>query len=296
MINNNIFTNKMSSLWRFVILLAMLSITVQSFGQSNHEFSLYLEGSFSKLDYEVLQQKSRLENGFGFGARYGYYLSENWSIATGVGLQYLEGSIYLPAVEGAYQTRDLEGDEFEFRYRAGDFSENQHAYFLNVPLQIQYETSGATRFYAAAGVKAGIIVEAEYESKLASLTTSGYYPQYDVELTDPEFAGFGEFRAKNSTRSQLDLKTSYILNLESGVKFMLENEKSLYLGAFLDYGLNDIQPDASRERLIGYNSQYPVAFPFDSLLSSQRDMNSEKYINEVRTLAFGLKLQYGFQF
>ena len=32
------------------------------------------------------------------------------------------------------------------------------------------------------------------------------------------------------------------------------------MGLFLDYGLNDIKPDASRERLIDYNAQNPTDF------------------------------------
>lgn len=294
--NNNIITYKQPSLWRFVALLTIWSVTGQSFGQSNHEVSLYLQGSFSKLDYEVLGRDSGMENGFGIGASYGYYLSENWSIATGVELHYLEGSIYLNTVEGAYQTRDMEGEEFEFRYAAGDFSENQYAYFLNVPLQIQYETSGTTRFYAAAGMKAGIVLETEYETKLASLTTSGYYPQYDVELTDPEFSGFGEFGAVNNSKSELDLRTNFIANLESGIKFMLENSQSLYMGLFLDYGLHDIQPEASGERLIDYNNQDPEMFSTGSVLSATRDTGNGQYVDGLRTMTFGLKIQYGFQF
>ena len=77
---------------------------------------------------------------------------------------------------------------------------------------------------------------------------------------------------------------------------MLENSQSLYMGLFLDYGLNDIKPDASRERLIDYNAQNPTDFVFGSLLSSRRDINALQETDEVRTLAFGLKLQYAFQF
>ena len=293
---NNIKAAIKSAISGLAIVLALISVQGQALAQSKNEVSFYLQGSFSKLKFEALGQDSEMENGFGLGAKYAYYITENWSLGTGAELQYMEGSIFLPTVQGSFMTQDAEADEFEFRYRATNFSENQEVYFLNIPLQVQYESSGTVRFYAAAGVKAGLVLTSEYQSSATSFETSGFYSQYDVELTSPEFAGFGEFGAINNAESELNLKTNFVAHLESGVKLMLENSQSLYMGLFLDYGLNDIKPDASRERLIDYNAQNPTDFVFGSLLSSRRDINALQETDEVRTLAFGLKLQYAFQF
>ncbi|MDT0676551.1 hypothetical protein [Autumnicola musiva] len=40
----------------------------------------------------------------------------------------------------------------------------------------------------------------------------------------------------------------------------------------------------------------PTAFASGSLVSSYSDINSGQYVDEVRTLAFGLKIQYAFPF
>jgi len=278
------------------IILALFSVNGKALAQSKNEFSFYLQGSFSELAYEALGNKSELANGFGVGAKYGYYISDNWSLGTGAEIQYMKGSIFSPRVQGAFMTQDPEGEVFEFRYHADNFSEDQEVYFFNIPLQIQYESLGIIRFYAAAGVKAGLILASKYQNSATSLETSGYYPEYDVELTDPQFAGFGKFGGINNAKSDLNLKTNFIAHLESGIKLMLENSQSLYMGLFLDYGLNDIKPDGSEERLVNYNNQNPTAFAFGSVLSSQGDRDAEQYLDEVRTLAFGLKIQYAFQF
>ncbi|MFZ0490746.1 MAG: outer membrane beta-barrel protein [Salegentibacter sp.] len=267
-----------------------------SYGQSKNEVSFYLRGAFSKLDYEVLQNKNDMENGFSIGAGYSYYLSKNWSIGTGAELQYLEGSAYLSSVEDAYTTVDSEGEEFEFRYQVGDFWENQYAYFLNVPLKIQYETGDITRFYAAAGAKVGFVLQSEYDTEGSSLTTSGYYAQYDAELSDPKFAGFGDFGAIKTSRKDLGLQTNLVLNLETGVKFMLENDQALYMGLFVDYGLKDIKPEVDQANLIAYNTEDPMNFMNSSLLTSVKNTEATPYVDEVKTLAFGLKIQYAFQF
>ncbi|MBE7641095.1 outer membrane beta-barrel protein [Salegentibacter sp. BLCTC] len=294
--NKDIIVYKERFLLKLMILVVLISVTGSVLGQTNNEVSFILQGSFSKLDYKVLNQKSEMKNGFGFGAGYAFYLSENWSIGTGTELQYIEGSVYLPIIEGAYRTRDQEGENFEFRYQAKDFYENQYAYFLNIPLKIQYETKGITRFYAGAGIKAGLSLKSEYKSRLSSLVTSGYYPQYDVELKGPGFVGFGKFDEIDDSRSEFDINTSFILNLESGVKLILENKKSLYVGGFLDYGLNNIRSGASsEEKLIRYNSHDPIAFSASSLLNSRENSNSGSFIDEIRTFVFGLKLRYAFK-
>ena len=202
----------------------------------------------------------------------------------------------MPTVEGSYIIQDGEFEEFEFRYRATNFSENQEAYFLNIPVQVQYETSGTIRFYTTAGIKAGIVLSTKYQSSASSLETSGYYSQYDVELTSPEFAGFGEFRELGTSWSEPKLTTNFVAHMESGMKLMLENNNSLYMGFFLDYGLNKIQPDHTRAKLVKYNNRNPTDFTLGSILTASRDGNSSQFVNEVRTIAFGLKIRYGFQF
>ena len=293
-INNN--SSRPPYNWQILLVLLICGAISSSYGQSKNEVSVYLTGAFSKLDYEVLQEKSDMENGFSIGAGYSYYLSRNWSVGTGAELQYTEGSVYLSSLEDAHQAVDTEGEEFEFRYNLENLRENQAAYFLNIPLKIQYETGGIIRFYAAAGAKVGFVVESEYDLEASSLTTSGYYEQYDVELSDPKFAGFGDYGNIKTSKSKLGLQTNFVLNLETGVKFKLKNEQAFYMGLFADYGLKNIQPEESQQNLINYNNEDPGNFIRNSLLTSASNSNDTSYVDEVKTLALGLKIQYAFQF
>ncbi|MGB7784525.1 MAG: outer membrane beta-barrel protein [Salinimicrobium sp.] len=293
-INNN--SSRIQCDWQILLVILICGTISSSYGQSRNEVSFYATGAFSKFDYEVLQDKSDMENGFSFGAGYSYYLSHNWSIGTGAELQHIEGSAYLTSLGDRYPTADTEGEEFEFRYTLENLQENQNAYFLNLPFKFQYETGNITRFYAAAGAKVGFVVESEYNTNVSSLTTSGYYQQYDVELSNPEFAGFGDFGSVEAPNSKLGLQTNLVLNLETGVKFMLKNDQAFYMGLFADYGLKNIQPEESQENLIMYNKEAPANFIKNSLITSESNSKATPYVDEVKTLAFGLKIQYAFLF
>ncbi|GHA47681.1 hypothetical protein GCM10007103_30880 [Salinimicrobium marinum] len=280
-----------------IFKILIITITIISSGkiycQSKNEFSVHFKGPFSTLYYEHNQDEQGLENGLGLGINYHYYLDKNWSLATGVEIQSLEGSVHYDSIEGAYQTVDVEGEEFEFRYKLQNFAEEQSAYYLNIPVRAQYESMGRIRFFAAGGVKVGFKVKSEYESDVSSLTTSGYYEQYDAELTGPEFMGFGQFEEIENGKKSLDLKTNYMMDLESGVKLLLDNDRFFYMGLFLDYGLSGISENNSENNLLIYNSEDPTSFSTKSILSTTGD---EKNINKVRTVAYGLKIRYAIRF
>lgn len=281
------------SVYKILIMTITIVSAGKIHGQSKNEFSVHLKGPFSTLYYENEQDKQSLGNGLGFGVNYSYYLINNWSLATGVEFQSFEGSVHYTSIKDAYQTVDIEGEEFEFRYELQNFWEEQSVYYLNIPIRVQYESTGQIRFFAAGGAKIGFNVKSEYESNVSSLTTSGYYEQYDAELTAPEFMGFGQFKEIEKGKKSLELKTNYMINLESGVKFLLDKDRAFYMGLFLDYGLNDIS-ESNSGNLVSYNSEDPTMFPTESILSATG--NETEYISKVRAVAFGLKIQYAFQF
>ncbi|UJH91699.1 outer membrane beta-barrel protein [Antarcticibacterium sp. 1MA-6-2] len=240
-----------------------------------------------------MNDKNNMESGLGVGVHYAFFFSNNWSLGSGVEYQYYEGTAKIDALQDFSKAIDIEGENFDFRYSAVNYNEQQYASYLNIPLIVQYETSGNIRLFLAAGAKIGFNIKAAYEVEASSLVTSGYYSQYDAELKNPLFAGFGNFGKYETSRSSLNLSTSYIASGESGVKFLLEGEQSLYMGLFLDYGLNDISKNEGKD-VIAYDNQNPTSFIGSSLLESKNKITSKDYISDVKTMSFGLKLRYAF--
>ena len=211
----------------------------------------------------------------------------NW-----VELQFFKGKVSYNSVTDAYTTVDAENEAFEFRYRVQDLTELQSATYLNVPIKVQYESTGKLRFYAAGGAKIGFNLNSGYESAISSLMTSGYYSQYDAELSDPQFMGFGEFKSIESEKKNLGLKTHLVIDLETGVKFIMANNRALYMGLFLDYGLTSLNNNNAQQNLISYNAENPTSFETNSVLTSSNKVNGNAYIDKMNTVAFGFKIRY----
>lgn len=252
--------------------------------EKKQEFSVSLGGPFSFLNYnhslEVVAG-----NGFNAGLRYSYYLNRGLSIGLGVEYQTYSSTAKYGSITGQYNTVDAESESFQFRYKATNLREKQNVGYLNIPIGIQFETDGTSKLYLGAGAKIGFSVNGTYETTMQNLTTSGYYPQYNVELFAPAFAGFASTNDIKAGKQDLKTDISYSITAETGFKQLIGKNKSIYIGVYLDYGLNNIYDRDSSKNLVQYNPEIPVNFGYNSVLDSPGS-------DDVQLLSYGLKLRY----
>lgn len=268
----------------FAIITVFLAACINSYSQDKkHEFSISVGGPFSFIK-STSAGETVPGNGINAGIRYSYYLSDELSLGIGVEYQTYSSDSKYNYIASQYNAVDAENESFQFRYKATNLREEQKLGYINVPIGIQFETPGTTKLYVAAGAKIGFASSGTYESTIANLTTSGYYPQYNVELLSPTFAGFGSANNVKTPKQDLDTKTSYSATFETGVKQQIGSKNSIYIGVYLDYGLNNIYDKSENKNLVQYNPQLPVEFKYNSAFDSglARDM---------RLVSYGLKLR-----
>lgn len=280
---------------RLAVIVLMSTISMQQgYGQHTHEVSAYVTGVFSSLDYEVgTGHRTRSDNG-GVGIGYAYAFNEHWSLGVGGEVQSYNTQAVFKSLEDSYSTVDNEGDEFEFNYEAGRYEERQYVYYLNIPLTVTYQSQGEEmRFYASGGIKMGLPIHTEYSTRIQGLHTSGFYPQWNALLEAPMFMGFGEFGNQGVNGQELDLDNSYSLMAETGVKHVINEKNAIYLGIFVEYGLNTINK-SNNDHLINYNTQQPTDFIYNSVFTSSNKNGNYAYTDDVRTFAAGIKIRYAF--
>lgn len=229
--------------------------------------------------------------GFSVGLDYNHYLNKNFSI----GLGYLNADLTFAKanLKETYMTQDFEGDNFEFRYKADYYEENVKMHSVRIPLTIQFETQGIVRWYMRTGIVYDLQpTKAKYKYTIDNLSTSGYYEQWDAELYNPLYAGFGDF-GRIKSEGSLKMKNNFSWIIESGIKQQLGNHNDLYLGMFFELGLNDIRPESTtaNTNLIHYTSDINNPLQYNSLLN-------EKLYNDKKlsTYTIGFKLRYAFDF
>ena len=151
--------------------------------------------------------------------------------------------------------------------------------------------------YISMGFKAGIPVRGKY-SNTASLSNTAFYDYENSMYDTQKFLDFGNF-PNQQAKGNLNLKTVFFFSVEAGIKWQWkEGEKySIYTGAFLDYGLNNmVERQSALPSLVEYNAD-PPSFVVNSILQSQyaRDGGAAQMFTEkIRPVAAGIKVRVSF--
>ncbi len=292
-----------STIYTFIfaclLLLPFGVATAQSDSTKMAELSVYITGAFPGIDYNLSQggeQDSRYAGGIGI--QYARYLNRNWSVSLGLEYQQYHSKAILESFNDSYSTTDIEGDDFEFIVAADSYHEELWIQMLSIPINLQYETNGTgMRFYASTGIKIGIPVISEYRSSVSGMNTSGYYEQWDVLLESPKLAGFGNWGDMSSKKQKLDIKNSYSLLFELGIKQKIKAKQNLYVGIYSDLGLNNInRGDNLSLSLIGYNVEDPEGFQYRTIFDAAPNASGECFGTRLKVREYGLKIRYAFDF
>lgn len=275
------------------IVTAFFSTLVAQDNTPKHEFSLWGSGGLSTLKYspKIGNQKNGLGGQVGLG--YTFFITPQWGVSSGAELSFHKAKTKLHGLTGNYDTRDYEGSAFDFRYKVNEYEDTQTAMFINIPLMIQYQTIGRRQFYIAAGGKIGIPVSPKSKINKYDIQTSGYYTDENYEYTDEYYMGFGKFSGKKD-KTDLDLKVSYMISAEAGLKWRIGERSSLYTGAYLDYGLNNINKTvANKEQLLAYNTPNPTNYEINSILAvkQKQELVVKRLISCLLELKLGIHLE-----
>lgn len=269
--------------------LGLFFISAASMAQS-HEFGLAAGAGYGGLRYEVKGEKSKLKPNLHFGLSYSWLCKAGWGLHTGIQLGFMRTETGLPGntmyISNAV---DNENEGFEFRVQQKDYTETQEIYTLDIPLMLQWQTTGKskTAFYARAGGKLSLPVKRSFDATAAEITNTGYYPSYNVELANLPQYGFGT-KQNWTYAGEFDLKASIALAAEAGAKFRIGRNRSLYAGAYLDYGLTDMRKQNDANSFFQYSSM-----GFDNTRASSL-LNRPEVDGKIRMISYGIRLQYAF--
>lgn len=274
---------------RISVALGLLFIGTASMAQT-HEFGFAAGAGYGGLRYEVKGEDSKLKPTVNFGLSYTWLCKAGWGLHTGLQLGFMRTETALPGnTMYASNAVDSENEGFEFRVQQKDYAETQKVYTIDIPLLLQWQTSSQskTEFYARAGGKLSIPVKRSFDATAAELTTTGYYPSYNVELANLPAFGFGT-KQNWKHEGDFDLKASLALAAEAGAKFRIGKSRSLYAGAYLDYGLTDMRKQNDNNSYFQYSTS-----GFDNTGASSL-LNRQEVDGKIRMIGYGIRLQYAF--
>ena len=231
-----------------IIALGFIFCSMLQAQEKQQYLHLTVGSGLHNLSYNLQNGTQSGRFGNTINAGYSYFFTQHWGIQSGLELQWFNARSTVNYLSATPQV-DTDGETFEFRANYNNWQEKQQALFLDIPLTIQYRhaLSSKISLQGSAGGKISIPISSSYTTTGGSITTTGYYSRLNAELSDlPEF---GFTTTNNSYNGKLSLRPSYMAIADLGALYTLSPKVDLYLGAYINYGLNNALKADSKEMI-----------------------------------------------
>jgi hypothetical protein len=269
--------------------------------QIRHEFSLSFGGGRSAVNYKLneplFDRNVHLLHGYGGEGvlNYTFFFSKNWGIGTGAGLAWYNSTAVLSGSRITTTGQILQTNQQALNYNListlNYFEEQQHLMSFNLPLYMQFQTSGiGNGIYLRFGGKLSFPINASYDIKNASITTDAYFIDAGSSRTD--------YPSLFNQNEKLPLKVGLMVMAEAGARWNISPIFSLYTGVYFDYGIIvDMQDHRNTAFVdVNYNSMTSVHDPpkttISSILNARNGANGAELTDIVSPMALGVVLRF----
>jgi outer membrane protein OmpA-like peptidoglycan-associated protein len=306
---------------KFLSIIFLAIITLQVSAQEKGSF-LTINGGLgpSGFNYDLkgINSEGVVQHKLGWNANvgYSYFFTPGFGLTTGVGISYYNSiGKYTNGFErDNYFNLGIQMDddsyygpnEYELRARLFNWQESQQAYFIDIPLMISLKHKFGDKktfglfLNAGAKIKIPVIRKDFYviDNYDGMLNVSGYYEVYNLEIgaqPDPQTPehGFGTINNPNEKldwNGEISIKPSIALVGEAGFLIGLSRRVDLMLGAYIDYGLNNIKKGDNSPLLTAPDKYLPDANNSIGKNISYAGMINSDVTDKVSTLSYGGKI------
>jgi hypothetical protein len=228
---------------KYLLLLSLLLSLKATAQHRHHALSLHAGAGLQGLHYTLSDPDARHTHrpGYTLGLGYGYFFTPHWGVRLGVGLSAHRSQSTAAQGQSSYDALDTDGDRFIMMVDASSLAESQSALFVDLPLTARYQLALSPRWelQAGAGVQISLAAQAKYVVNEGTVTTTGYYPQYDWLAQDLPAHGFTTVNLAGHT-ARLPLTPAFSGLVDLGVGYALGSRCLLSAGLYVRMGFNTI--------------------------------------------------------
>lgn len=222
--------------------------------QAGAQVGIELNGGLQGTTYPLQNGKDKVLPGGSLGLDYTFRLGNQWGLVTGImGGIYRTQATFPDGLIFNYNQVDDEGSAFQYSLKTIGYKETQRFFAVTIPLLLQYHTANpGTQWWINAGGKVFFPFNPSTQISAKQLLLSGYYPDYNLEVSNLPQHGFGTLN-NWKTNATTELKPSAALSAATGFSMPLSPAARLYIGVYADYGLTDLKEKNNTLPFATYN-------------------------------------------
>jgi OOP family OmpA-OmpF porin len=239
----------------FVVLISQIDAQGLSIG---------LDGGLQGTQYRLQGGSTSLLPGGSLSLLYAFHLRGRWNLLTGItgGIYRTEARFPDGTAFADYQVDD-EGSAFQYNIKTTGYKETQRVFAAGIPLLLQFHTAGAaTQWYIDGGGKVMFPTGVSSNVSAQQLSLSGYYPDYNLVVTNLPQHGFGTLNNWKAHASA-ELRPAAALSAATGFSFRLSRGTRLYAGQWRQYAPCNIQSHQCQRSECQWRTKYAKCRPDD---------------------------------
>lgn len=195
----------------------------------------YVNGSFSAL----------------IQLQYAYFFTPNWGI--GAGLWFTNYTSHAH-IGGAYEWKGQTDTDYETGYdhtaTVNRWRERETVHNLGIPVSAQFQMrkdDWKAGIFAAVGIAPSFSLSGRYKVLEGQISHSGYYPAWDLTLTDMHEFGTKTYTDAPEANGQLSVRPQVDFFADLGTLLPLNKQIDLFLGAHVNVSMNDANSSAKKD-------------------------------------------------
>jgi OmpA-OmpF porin, OOP family len=252
------------------------------------QLGIELSGGLQGTQYQLQNGQNKPLPGGSLELNYTFRLGSQWGLLTGIGagIYRTQASLQDGVVFTSGQVDDA-GSAFQYNVKTKGYIETQQFFAATIPLLLQFHTAGTgTQWYIDGGGRVLFPFNTSIQVSAQQLSLSGYYPDYNLNVSNLPQHGFGTITDWKSSATS-SFKAAAALSAATGVSFSLSAGTRLYTGLYVDYGLTDLKQKNGTLPLVTYSSTGLTGVQANSVLNMQN-------AGQVTVLSFGLEVRLSF--
>ena len=234
-------------------------IPTDSTDRRGHYIQAHIGLGYGSLGYKLNGDDNRVTGGFSglLQLQYAYFFHPNWGIGAGL---WFTNYTSIARIGGAYQWLGQTDTDFETNYdhtaQVYKWRERETIHNLGIPISLQFQMrkeNWKAGIFAALGVAPSFSVSKKYKVTEGEIAHSGYYPKWELTLTDVHEFGVKDYKDAPQSKGSLSVRPQVALFADLGTLIPLTKQIDLFLGGYFNIALNNA--NSSDKTALGWKDE-----------------------------------------
>ena len=259
---------------KVLVILTATLFALPLFGQKQY-VNFDFGGGMQSFLYDLRTGASSTKSlGVTGELKYVYFFKEHWGAGTGFSMYSYRSKSKLDGEDVHRLYDEYNQLYYDYKTEYHNWTEKQRLIDAELPIMAYYETDVTDNASLLFGLGGRVIFPISYKYEVTGgfYQTTGYYPDYNLEIDDLPHHGFGIDITHYS--GKLSATTGFSLCFELDLMYWFDNF-ALYLGTYGSYGLTDM---TDHDQLLRDEYQR-----YNGMLASDQ-------VDRVSLINFGFKL------